>query len=86
MFNYTIGIQEQNSEHNIFQGTNILDLDSGTFSKGKLASGKYQQLNNILSKTVPHASFNIPGNVFLKLCSSKNLFPLLTARHSKILT
>jgi hypothetical protein len=86
MFNYTIGIQEQNSEHNIFQGTNILDLDSGTFSKGKLASGKYQQLNNMLSKSVPHASFIKPGNVFLNLCSFKNLLFLLTACHSLVLT
>jgi hypothetical protein len=63
----------------------MLDLDSATFSKGKLASGKYQQLNNILSKSVPHASFNKPSNVFLNLCSLKNILSLVTARLSLVL-
>jgi hypothetical protein len=30
-FNFYIGIQEQKSEHNLFQETNILDFDSGKF-------------------------------------------------------
>lgn len=56
------GIQEPNKQHNIFETTDIPDLDSGTISKGKLASGKYQHLAKLLSKRKDHTPLDKPDN------------------------
>jgi hypothetical protein len=51
---------------------NVVFANKGNFSKGKLASGKYQQLNKVLSNRVTNASFDtattLAGSFYNDVC------------------